>query len=265
MADTLEILAHKIRAQSEVTISHIIETGRLLAEAKALCAHGSWAAWLATEFKWTRQRTAQRLIQVFEMLGSSKYVTVSDLETLDIGIVYAIAAAPREVQAGLLERAAHGEVVTLPVVREARSEHFNTIMDRVFAGQNERFDAVFAGQRARAAAAALPDHEPPVVPEPLRVVGPPPAPAPLRLVDDQSIEWLEKHELVNALRTARDDDFIDFLDDARRRLADEGTFFTWLAKHKIELAEDITLQERARVARQRARRNAPKKIRHAGG
>jgi hypothetical protein len=89
-------------------------------------------------------------------------------------------------------------------------------------------------------------------------------PAPV-LVDDQSIAWLEEHRLAAELHSARAggslDNFVDFLSMARSRLPDEAAFFTWLAKHKIELAADLTIEERAALAIFRSRRKGEAALR----
>ena len=56
--DSLTILAHRINAehaQAEAALNnglrHALEAGRLLLEAKHLCAHGTWARWLKDNFR----------------------------------------------------------------------------------------------------------------------------------------------------------------------------------------------------------------------
>jgi Protein of unknown function (DUF3102) len=121
VTDSLEVLAAKIRELSEVTITYLIEMGRLLTAAKALCPHGEWSSWLEREFEWKSHRTATRLIQVFE-LSQTKLATVTNLETLAFGVLYAVAESPPEIAEGLLERSAAGEPITLPKVQQAREE-----------------------------------------------------------------------------------------------------------------------------------------------
>ena len=50
-------------------LQHALEAGRLLLEAKTLCDHGDWAAWLSINFKGSA-RTAQRYMQVARELPS---------------------------------------------------------------------------------------------------------------------------------------------------------------------------------------------------
>jgi hypothetical protein len=108
---------------------------------------------------------------------------------------------------------------------------------------------------------------PPMYEHPPRLMyEPPTAPAPV-IADDGTIEWLEKHGLSTELHSARAggslDRFVDFLTKARRRLPDELEFTAWLEKRGIELAANVSLEERALLAVFRARRNAPNKMSHA--
>jgi Protein of unknown function (DUF3102) len=282
MADTLEILAAKIRDLQETTIRYVVEMGRLLTEAKELCPHGEWAAWLDRECKF-KARTAENYMRLHGL--SLKYASLADLEiTVEAAYLLAAPSTPPEIAAGLLERAEHGEIITLPEVRQARQTH---AMDKAWQEEMRKREAEsFARQGEKRkvliqVTEVLParkttghfdpvthmfvPNKPPVEDKPERK---PSAPVPLRLVDDQSIAWLEKHELATALRKARDGGdlgkFADFLADARARLPDDNAFEAWLAKHGIELAADHpTLEDRAILAEFHARRNAPNKMRHA--
>lgn len=58
MDDGLPILAERINSEHDAAISaarkgfmHAIEAGRLLTEAKVLCAHGQWQKWLEDNFR----------------------------------------------------------------------------------------------------------------------------------------------------------------------------------------------------------------------
>jgi hypothetical protein len=93
-----------IRALGRRVVGDVIEIGRRLIDAKALCGdHGSWLPWLKREFGWTEQ-TALNFMRVADPDKSKKFldmdVPMSGLYLLAApstppAVVGAIAAKPK--------------------------------------------------------------------------------------------------------------------------------------------------------------------------
>jgi hypothetical protein len=62
----LGIIADQIKRLEKQTIGNVIETGRLLSEARTLIKHGDWQPWLRANFEWSL-RTATRFINVYQL------------------------------------------------------------------------------------------------------------------------------------------------------------------------------------------------------
>ena len=96
--------AEAIRTIGKRAVDDIIEIGRRLIKAKALCGHGKWLPWLEREFGWT-DKTAQRFMSV-----ADKSDKLSNLE-VPISGLYMLARrdTPPEVVEAVAERTARGE------------------------------------------------------------------------------------------------------------------------------------------------------------
>jgi hypothetical protein len=90
-------------------VGDVIEIGRRLTEAKAMCRHGEWLPWLDKEFGWSDD-TALNFTRVYEM---DKSRTVRDLG-LSMRGLYLLArpSAPEPVRAEVIQRAEAGEYFT---------------------------------------------------------------------------------------------------------------------------------------------------------
>ena len=79
--------AEAIRAAGKRAVSNIFRIGRHLIEAKDLCGHGKWSAWLDNEFGWSAD-TAERYMQTARMIENRN---VRNLPDLSISRVYLLA------------------------------------------------------------------------------------------------------------------------------------------------------------------------------
>ena len=117
--------AEVIRTLGKRVIADVIEIGRRLSESKKLGGHGNWLSWLETEFGWD-ERTARRYISVHELAGKSD--NLSDLE-IGVSSLYLLAApsTPEEVRQAVIERAAHGERMSVKDVKKLIGEVSNKL------------------------------------------------------------------------------------------------------------------------------------------
>jgi hypothetical protein len=181
----------------------------------------------------------------------------------------------------LIEKVEHGDLAVsaaASIVREGRpATAFKPIFkpyvrpaDKYLAAQEARLGPIDAGESKGAEAISRPmwPNPPPAnvthgeIQMPVHgQIGPSRpmwGPVPVTLSEEHGLTT----ELNLAINGGNLDDFVDFLSDARRRIPDEGLFAGWLARHGIELAEDVSLEERALLTVIRARRKI--KMRHAG-
>lgn len=115
-AETLKVSAERIRDLGRGLTERIFTIGRDLDLAKALLGHGEFGPWLAAEFGWT-ERTAQRFLQVFTVLGA-KSDTVSVLPPTAVYLLSAKSTSPA-VREAIVTRIEAGE---RPSLAEIRSE-----------------------------------------------------------------------------------------------------------------------------------------------
>jgi hypothetical protein len=86
----LAAIANDIRARGRRVVGDVIEIGRHLTEAKALCSHGRWLPWLEREFGWSEQ-TALNLMRVYELTKLKRVLNLS----LPLSGLYKLAAPSR--------------------------------------------------------------------------------------------------------------------------------------------------------------------------
>jgi hypothetical protein len=114
--------AEFIRHFMRTTVRDAIEAGRRLTEAKELCGHGNWLAWLDREFEWD-ERTARRFVSVYEL--SLKSDTLADLSLkIPLSAAYALSApsTPVQAQRAVIAAAEAGEKFSVAKVKEAIAE-----------------------------------------------------------------------------------------------------------------------------------------------
>jgi Protein of unknown function (DUF3102) len=116
IAESLSAHAEAIKAAGTRVIADVIEIGRHLIEAKDLCGHGNWLAWLDKEFGWT-ERTALNFMRVHD-LSRANPKRVSDLN-LPLRSLYLLAApsTPKEARQEVFDRAASGERQSVADIR----------------------------------------------------------------------------------------------------------------------------------------------------
>jgi hypothetical protein len=69
---------NRIKQQTcKIMLTNAIEVGKRLKEAKALLPHGEWGKWLVESVSYS-QRTANRLMQLFEEYGDKLFVSADD-------------------------------------------------------------------------------------------------------------------------------------------------------------------------------------------
>jgi Protein of unknown function (DUF3102) len=102
--------AEVIRTLGKRVVADVIEIGRRLTEAKALCRRGEWYAWLEQEFAW-EEITARRFIGVYELAG--KAGNLPDL-SVPVSGLYLLArpSTPEPIRTEILDRAESGEHFT---------------------------------------------------------------------------------------------------------------------------------------------------------
>jgi hypothetical protein len=62
----LDAIAAQIKRLEKQSIGNVVETGRLLSEARKLIKHGDWRPWLKANFEWS-PRTATRFVNVYQL------------------------------------------------------------------------------------------------------------------------------------------------------------------------------------------------------
>jgi hypothetical protein len=145
--------AANIRAHGKLATQSIIAIGAELTKVKEAIGHGSYLAWINTEFGWS-DRTARNYVRAYEAFKSE---TVSDLEPIDTKALYLLAApsTPKPVRKVALEKAVGGERVTYGAVKallqderdqdgptaEPRPDSFSEKVERYFA-QDENVSAL---------------------------------------------------------------------------------------------------------------------------
>jgi len=112
--------AEAIRAAGRRTVENVIEIGRRLTEARELCDHGEWLAWLKEEFSWSRQ-TADNLINVYE---ASKSLNFSNLD-LPVSSLYLLArpSTPEAARQEVFDKAESGEPVSYRRTQDIVAKH----------------------------------------------------------------------------------------------------------------------------------------------
>ena len=69
---------NRIKQQTcKIMLTNAIEIGKRLKEAKALLPHGEWGKWLVESVSYS-QRTANRLMQLFEEYGDKLFASTED-------------------------------------------------------------------------------------------------------------------------------------------------------------------------------------------
>ncbi|KJS85598.1 MAG: hypothetical protein JL57_18530, partial [Desulfosporosinus sp. BICA1-9] len=69
---------NRIKQQTcKIMLTNAIEVGKRLKEAKALLPHGEWGKWLVESVSYS-QRTANRLMQLFEEYGDKLFASTDD-------------------------------------------------------------------------------------------------------------------------------------------------------------------------------------------
>jgi Protein of unknown function (DUF3102) len=121
--DRLAQLASDIKLRGKRAAFDIVEIGRALVEAKALCGHGNWLPWLEREFGWTVQ-TARNFMRVYDRVKSKNFLNLD----LPVSALYQL-AAPSTPPVALdiaIERTEAGEKLSgaegKKVVHEAKSK-----------------------------------------------------------------------------------------------------------------------------------------------
>jgi DUF3102 family protein len=112
--------AEAIRAAGKRVLSNIFKIGRHLIDAKVICGHGKWSAWLRNEFDWSAD-TAERYMQVTEMIEIRK---LRNLPDLPVSSVYLLArpSTPETVRQEVFDRATSGEKIPYAEVKAAIDE-----------------------------------------------------------------------------------------------------------------------------------------------
>lgn len=111
----LDAIAAQIKRLETQTIGNVIETGRLLSEARALIKHGDWRPWLKANFEWS-MRTATRSINVYEL---STQVELSALN-ISLSALYLLADLKSPVERYQIVEAAKTRRVTFGIAQNIR-------------------------------------------------------------------------------------------------------------------------------------------------
>ena len=116
----LDAHAEAIRGFGRRVVRDLIEIGEHLVQAKELCSHGEWLAWLGREFEWT-DRHARNLMRAYELSLKSEHL--SDLN-IPISGLYLLAApsTPMQAQQAVIAAAENGQKITVAKVKEAIAE-----------------------------------------------------------------------------------------------------------------------------------------------
>jgi hypothetical protein len=112
--------AKAIRQTVHRTRRDLIDIGRRLTEAKAICGHGNWQAWLSREFSW-HENTARNYMRLHEL--SLKSTNIVDLK-LPVTALLLIArrSTPEAVRREIIDKAECGDELTHDDIREAVAE-----------------------------------------------------------------------------------------------------------------------------------------------
>ena len=139
---TLDVLAGEINAiKDQVRMNMVaasIEIGQRLAEAKAVCAHGEWGAWLEENVEYS-ERTAQNLMRIYQEYGHG--ANPQALAELSYSKAVALLGLPVEQREQLIDSGAVAEMST------------RALQDEIVRLKREREDAAAAIDELKGAAA----------------------------------------------------------------------------------------------------------------
>jgi hypothetical protein len=137
----LGAIAAQIKRLEKQTIGNVIETGRLLSEARALIKHGDWRPWLKANFEWSR-RTATRFINVYEL---SSQIDLSALN-ISLSALYLLADLKSPVKRDQIVEAAKTGRVTFEIAQNIRPCSGDAIRSGRIADKKQR--AITSARRA---------------------------------------------------------------------------------------------------------------------
>src|SRR6516165_5121103 len=111
--------AAEIRCLGKRVKEDVVAIGRYLDQAQKHAGHGTWLAWIQTEFGWSDQ-TARRFIHVYEFTRDSKFNNLLNSD-LPLSALYQLAApkTPEEVREAIAERIEAGGEVSVAAVTKA--------------------------------------------------------------------------------------------------------------------------------------------------
>jgi hypothetical protein len=129
----LGAIAVQIKRLEKQTIGNVIETGRLLTEARALIKHGDWRPWLKANFEWSL-RTATRFINVYQL---SREMDLSALN-ISLSALYLLADLKSRNKSYQIVEAAKIRRVTLEIAQNIRLTSGDAIRSGQIAGNKPR-------------------------------------------------------------------------------------------------------------------------------
>jgi Protein of unknown function (DUF3102) len=108
--------AAAIRQLGKRVVADVIEIGHRLTDAKRICGHGNWLAWLKREFGWSTD-TAERFIQVHALADQIPQLAEFNLPMSGLYLL-AAASTPTEARDEIIERAQVGEPVSVVTIKQ---------------------------------------------------------------------------------------------------------------------------------------------------
>ena len=145
-----EIQEHLDRGAELITrgAEEWIAAGGKLAEARELCGHGEWAPWLKRHLPELTQQTALNYIRLFKRFGHMDDDKLKTVFNLPGEVLRTLASpdTPQDVVDSTLDRAAAGELITVPLIKQEINEAKEKLEAANPAAKNPRKKA--AKQRA---------------------------------------------------------------------------------------------------------------------
>lgn len=122
----LQEITKRLHANLADTVSHLVDIGRDLIQAKELVGHGNFSTWLLDNFELTDQ-TARNFMHVASVFGDR----VEMLKRMSLGSVYLLSApsTSEQVRQIALQRVEDGEKLTRKDIQALREQYGDAVLE----------------------------------------------------------------------------------------------------------------------------------------
>jgi hypothetical protein len=123
----LDLFTEQLRNIEKKNIGGAVEEGRLLTEAKEVCSHGEYVAWIVRNHGWSHATTLRKR-RAFEFAN-----TCDDFESLNLSVSALYYVADLSLSAGPIETAALRKSAQKAIIRAARKRRVTrAVAEQIF-------------------------------------------------------------------------------------------------------------------------------------